>query len=562
MNLDRLKLYSSISRLPFPKTYPGKIMLVAFIGTHVPLIALIGAAAAARSSTRETIVTLLIALLATLIATAATLYAIHHLLYPIILTSKVLRQYFKHKKRTELPTNFQDEVGTLMADTNRTLEQLDEIIEHLTDYDGLTGLPNRELFQTHIQQAISESVDRQFALIVLDIDGLKDINSTLGRLVGDLLLKKVARRITSYTESGDILARFGGDEFAILRTNISDISDNPVILSNKLLQCLSKPFSLYGKTIHCAAKIGITVYPHDGASVSQLLQNADTAIHQAKQQNLNTYQFYSPAINAQLKRILEIKEHLRYALERQELSICYQPRIEIATGRLVAVEALLRWQNPELGFVSPAEFIPIAEETNLIIPIGEWILYNACLQNKRWQEEGITSLRMSVNLSTCQFKQIDLLQTIERTLQNTGLDAAFLELEITENLLVRDIEQAIALLREIKSKGISIALDDFGTGYSSLSYLQKLPLNTLKIDRSFVSNIATNPDDAAISKAIVVLARSLKLNITAEGVETKEQLDYLQNEGCDEVQGYYFSKPLSSDRLKDFALAYGNFDSK
>ncbi|HEY9770554.1 MAG TPA: EAL domain-containing protein [Coleofasciculaceae cyanobacterium] len=557
MNLDSLKFYTLISRLTFPKTYPGKIMLVAFIGTHIPLIVLIiYAAASSASSAKEIAFALSITLFATLISTAATLYALHHLLSPIILTSKVLRQYLQLRKRTDLPTNFRDEVGTLMADTNLTLQQLDEIIKHLTDYDSLTGLPNRELFQTHIQQAILESANQQFALIVLDIDSLKDINSALGRVVGDLLLKKVAQRIISYTESGDILARFGGDEFAILRTNITNFSDSPVILSNKLLKSLSEPFSLYGRKIHCAAKIGITIYPFDGTNVAQLLQNADTAIHQAKQQNLNTYQFYSPAINAQLKRILAIKENLRYALERQELSIHYQPRIKVATGRLVAVEALLRWQNPELGFVSPAEFIPIAEETNLIIPIGEWILHNACLQNKRWQQEGIARLRMSVNLSTCQFKQANLIETIDRTLQDTGLDVAFLELEITESLLVKDLEKAIALLTELKTRGISIALDDFGTGYSSLSYLQKLPINTLKIDRSFVTNIASNPDDAAISKAIVALAQSLELNITAEGVETKEQFNYLQSQGCHEVQGYYFSKPLSAEMIKDFFINY------
>ena len=558
MNLDRLTLYNSISQLPVPKSYPGKIMLVAFIGTHIPLIVLIFDAATSNYSAREVTSTLLITLLATLTSTAVTLYALHHLLRPIILTSQALRQYLKSKRLTNLPTKFQDEVGTLMTDTNRTLHQLDKLIEHLTDYDSLTGLPNRQLFQTHIQQAISKSQNQQFALIVLDIDGLKNVNSTLGRIVGDLLLRKVAQRITSYLEPGDVLARFGGDEFAILRTNIADTSNSLVVLSNNLLQSLSQPFSLYGKTIHCAAKIGITIYPFDGTSVSQLLQNADTAVHQAKQQTLNTYQFYSPAINAQLKRILAIKENLRYALQNQELSICYQPRIEIATRRLIAVEALLRWQNPELGWVSPAEFIPIAEDTNSIVPIGEWILYHACLQNKQWQREGIGPLRMSVNVSTCQFDRTDLLETIDRTLQTTGLNAAYLELEVTESLLVRDIEQAIALLGKLKDRGISIALDDFGTGYSSLSYLQKLPISTLKIDRSFVSNIAENPDDAAISKAIVALAQSLGLNITAEGVETKEQLDYLQNQGCHEVQGYYFSKPLSGDRLKEFLLTYGD----
>ncbi len=531
-------------------------MLVAAIGTNIPLLSLLFYITFSASLSIEIIFkTLLISLLATITSTVVTLYGLHYLLSPIILTSKALQKYLQQKKLSNLPTTFQDEAGALMADTTATLKRLDAIILHLTNYDNLTGLPNRELFQTHIQQAISEAKDnQQFALIVLDLNSLKDINSTLGRKVGDLLLRKVAQRITEHLQTGDVLARFGGDEFAILRTQIIN-SDSSIALSNELLDSLSEPFALFGKKVHCAAKIGITIYPFDGTSIEQLIQNADTAIHQAKQQKLNTYQFYSPEINAKLKRILAIKDNLRYALIRDELSIYYQPRIELATGRLVAVEALLRWQNPELGFVSPAEFIPIAEETNLIVPIGEWVLYNACLQNKFWQDAGLSPLRVSVNLSPCQFKQNNLIEIIDRILHKTQLDTSYLELEITESLLVDDIEGAIATLWQLKNRGISIALDDFGTGYSSLSYLQKLPINTLKIDRAFVTNIATNPDDAAISRAIVALAQSLKLNITAEGVETQPQLNYLKNLGCNEVQGYYFGKPLSAANLSDFLLA-------
>lgn len=559
MNLDSLKFYSFISGWAFPKTYRGKIMLVAFLGTHVPLIALVMYAVFSSTPSLETIIsTLLITFVATLVGTAATLYVLYYLLSPISLTSKTLRQYLQFKERNELPTNFRDEVGTLMADTHRTLLHLDRIVMHLSDYDSLTGLPNRGLFQTHLQQAILKTQgNRQFALIFLNIDSLRDINSTLGRTYGDLLLRKVAQRIISYTESGDVLARFGGDEFAILRKNITN-SDGIIALSDRLLDSLSNPFSLYDRKIHCAAKIGITIYPFDGDRVEQLLQNADTAIHQAKQQNANTYQFYSSAVNERLKRILTIKENLRYALPAGEFSIYYQPRIEVATNRLVAVEALLRWHNCELGDVSPAEFIPIAEETNSIVPIGEWVLYHACLQNKQWQQEGIADLRVSVNLSTCQLQQAKLAETIDRILYATNLDVAYLELEITESLLAKDMEEAIAILKQLKRRGISIALDDFGTGYSSLSYLQKLPINTLKIDRSFVTNIASNSNDAAISKAIVALAQSLGLNITAEGVETKAQFEYLKNQGCHEVQGYYFAKPLSSDRVKEFLVTYNS----
>lgn len=556
MNLDS-SVYVVISNLKFFTTYRGKVMVVAFVDIHIPLWTMILAAILSPAFPLLAIAPALLAiLLIDVIVTIATSYVLFNLLAPIVLTSETLGEYLRSQKLSPLPATFQDEVNTLMVDNSQTLQRLDKIIQHITNYDTLTGLPKRELFQSYIKQAIANTKeDRQFALIVLDLDSLKDINSTLGRKVGDLLLTKVAQRLNGYLTSKDILARFGGDEFAILRTQIAN-SESLIALSHNLLNSLSEPFALHGKNIHCAAKIGITIYPFDGDTVEQLLQNADIAIHQAKQQKLNTYQFYTPEISEKLQRTLAIKDNLRYALKRQEFSIRYQPRIEIDTGRLVGVEALLRWYSPELGFVSPAEFIPIAEETNLIMPIGEWVLRNACAQNKQWQQEGWSSFRVSVNLSTTQFKQANLVATIDRILQETDLDKIYLELEITENLLVDDTERAVAILWELKRRGISIALDDFGTGYSSLSYLQKLPIDTLKIDRSFVTNIATNSDDAAISKAIVALAQSLELNITAEGVETKAQLDYLRNLGCHEAQGYYLSEPLSSDRLKDFFATY------
>ncbi|MEL6500029.1 MAG: EAL domain-containing protein [Cyanobacteria bacterium J06623_1] len=537
----------------FLRTYRGKIMLVAFIGIQIPLITLILSFSIVNPGV-NTIIPYQVwgFVCANAIATALTLSALYNFLSPILITSDILNQYFTQSETDNLPTDFSDQISTLIADTDEALERLTGVIQHLTSYDTLTGLPNRELFKRNVQQAIAAmGEEQQFALIVLDLVNLKDINSTLGREVGNILLTKVTQRLASRLDAADTLARFGGNDFVVLRTNTSD-HDSLISLSQDLLDSFAQPFLINSSPVSCTAKIGITIYPLDGNTVEQLLQNADTAIYLAEQQSLNAYQFYTPAMSGKLKRILAIKENLRSALERNELYILYQPRIEIATGCLVGVEALLRWYSPELGLVSPNEFIPIAEATNAIISIGEWVLQTACWQNKQWQHMGIPPLKVSVNLSACQFKQNNLLETIDRILNDTDLEPTYLELEITESMLVEDLETAIALLGQLKQRGISIALDDFGTGYSSLRYLQKLPIDTLKIDRSFVTNIALNPEDPAIARAIIALGQSLELNITAEGVETQEQLTHLQNQGCHEVQGYYFSQPLPPEMLQSF----------
>ena len=540
----------------FFRTHRGKIVLMAFIGIQILIITSIFSIQLFIIFDSEVNFYRVLASIAIeAIASGIILAALYQLLSPILLTTDILNWYLQNGKIDRLPADSNSEIGNLIADTDKTLERLNKAIQHLTNYDKLTGLPNRSLFKELVQQAIDRIEAEQFAIVVLDLDNLKDINSILGREIGNLLLINVAQRLTTYLEPNDILARLGSSDFVVLRSNISN-HDSLIDLSRHLLGSFCESFLIGDRQISCAAKIGITIYPLDGATAEQLLQNADTAIYQSKQQNLNTYQFYRPAMTGKLRRTLAIKENLRYALIKNELYIHYQPRIEIATGKLVGVEALLRWNSPELGCVSPAEFIPIAEATNMIMTIGEWVLRNACLQSKRWQELGIASLKVSVNLSPCQFKQVDLIETIDRILKDTDLDSSYLELEITESLLVEDFETAIALLSQLKQRGISIALDDFGTGYSSLRYLQRLPIDTLKIDRSFVSNIASHPDDAAISKAIVALAQSLELNITAEGVETAEQLNYLQRQGCHEVQGYYFSKPLAPEMLEIFLANY------
>ena len=558
MDRSSLRLYSFLSRFSRPKTYKGKIMLVAFVGTHVPLLVLLLYAVITKSfSIPSTIHLLIVALVATLIGTAATLYAFHLLLAPVALTAQALRKYLDQKILPNLPTHFQDEAGSLMANTSRTLHHLDQTIEHTTSYDNITGLPNRELFQTRLQQAIAQSQQnsQQLAVIALDLDNLKELNSTLGRKVGDSLLRAVARRLSPCLHRSGFLARLGGDDFGILQTELTN-SENLNSLSQELLAILAKPFSLFGKEVYARTYAGITIYPFDGTTAEQLLQNADVAVHQARHLEQCSCQFYSDQMNARLQRRLALEEQLRYALRRGEMFLHYQPRIALGNNRPLAAEALLRWHSPQLGLVSPAEFIPIAEANGLIIPLGEWVLRSACTQNRLWQQEGVPSIRVSVNLSARQFMQDDLLDMIDRVLTETGLDPAYLELEVTESLLIENVERAIETLQQLKKRGIALSLDDFGTGYSSLNYLQKFPIDTLKIDRSFVEGVASNPDDAAIAKGIIALAHSLQLKITAEGVETQAQLDYIKAYGCHEAQGYYFSKPLSAYSLVDFLASF------
>jgi len=549
MDNSSLQLYSFLSRFRYPKSYKGKILLVAFIGTHVPLLSLLVYFVSSTSfSLAMTVKVLLIALVATLGGTAATIFALHELLAPVTLTSSMLQQYLSRKMLPDLPTQFSDEVGTLMADTFQTLHQLDSVIQHMANYDNLTGLPNRLLFRDRLQQTLSQAQQnhQQLAVLLLDLDSFKDINSMLGHQAGDILLRGVAQRLSTCAQGSD-LCRLGSDEFAIIQP--ISISESVITLSEALLNTLVQPFSLNDQAVHTSACIGITIYPLDGTGVDQLLQNAGTAVHQAKLQGRNTCQFYAADLNAKLQERLALEQELRHALAQGELFLNYQPRIDLESRRTVAVEALLRWQSPSRGLVPPTQFIPIAEATGMIIPIGEWVLRQACAQNRAWQEVGLPPVRVSVNLSARQFEQNNLVAVIDQVLAETSLDAAYLELEVTESLIIEDVQRAIAILQQLHDRGISLSLDDFGTGYSSINYLHRFPIDTLKIDRSFVADIGSNPDDAAITNAIIALAHSLHLGITAEGVETKEQLHYLESQGCHEVQGYYFSRPVLADAL-------------
>jgi len=386
------------------------------------------------------------------------------------------------------------------------------------------------------------------AVMFLDLDRFKVINDTLGHSIGDLLLQEVAARLTGCVREGDTVSRLGGDEFVILLPELRDAED-AYLVAQKLLAAAALPFEEHGHELHISASIGISFYPDDGASAEMLMKNADVAMYRAKEMGRNNYQFYRADMNARSFERLAMETSMRRALEREQFELYYQPRYELPDGRIVGVEALIRWHHPDLGLVAPAQFIPLAEEAGLILPIGEWVLRAAATQGKAWQQAGIPPLFMAVNVSARQFRQADFAGKVGQILQDTGFDPCWLELELTETTLMSHAEENVESLNRLKAMGIRIAIDDFGTGYSSLSYLKRLPVDILKIDRSFVSDVTVNLDDAAIVEAIIAMARSLGLNVVAEGVETAEQSKFLQARKCDEMQGYYYSKPLPADQL-------------
>lgn len=525
-------------------------MLVAFLGTHIPLLTLLLSFVISNSYSLEMAVRVMsVALLATLAGTAATLYALHHLLKPVILTSAALQNYLNTKTLPELPTEFADEAGTLMADTSQALHKLDQLIHYITNYDDLTGLPNRDLFRDRLHQTLSQSENNQrlVAVFLLAIDDFTGMSHGLKHETTNLLLRAVAQRLSTCVAQTDILAHLRGDEFALACMNFVSF-ESVIQLSHLLSSTLSKPFSLEGNSIHITASIGITINGlNDRNSIDQLLQQAHMALYQAKQKGRSQYQFYSPEINAQLQERLSLENELYGALGRREMLVYYQPLIDLHSGQVIAMEALIRWQHPTLGLISPAKFISIAEANGLIVPIDQWVLRTACAQNRAWQLAGFTPIRISVNLSARQFEHPNLVEVVSQILEETGLKASYLELEVTESFLMADIERSVKTLKQLRELGIWLALDDFGTGYSSLNYLKQFPVNMLKIDQSFVKDIISNPDSAAVTDAIIALAKSLRLNITAEGVETQEQLDYLKMQGCHEGQGFYFSCPVPAD---------------
>jgi diguanylate cyclase (GGDEF)-like protein len=416
---------------------------------------------------------------------------------------------------------------------------------HLAEHDALTGLPNRLLLKDRVGQAVAfaERHHNQVAVLSLDLDGFKHINNSLGQPIGDRLLQSVARRLVDCVRATDTVSREGGDEFAVLLSEIKQPED-AAAKAGRLLQAVAKPYSVDQHDLHVTTSIGISIYPDDGRDAETLIRNADTAMHQAKENGRQGYQFFRPAMNILAVERQSIEEHLRRALERQEFALHYQPIINLATGTIAGVEALIRWTHPIRGSVSPAQFIPVAEDCGLILPIGAWVLREACMQARAWADAGLANMTMAVNVSAMQFEQESFLEDLFTVLAETGLDPRYLELELTERALMKRVDLAASILSTLREKGIRVAVDDFGTGYSSLSYLRKFPLDALKIDQSFVRQITTIPDETVIITAIISMSRSLNLRVIAEGVETRDQLDFLKAHQCDEAQGYYFSRPV------------------
>ena len=450
--------------------------------------------------------------------------------------------------------------GTLQDITER--QRAEAKIHQLAYFDGLTSLPNRLAFRERLGQALAlaKRYDRLLAVLFLDLDDFKRVNDTLGHNVGDLLLKAVAESLLTSVRQSDavthrnvddaaeVVARLGGDEFTILLAEISKPQDASTI-AHRILRELSKSFTLAGHEVFVTPSIGIAIFPHDGVDVDTLLKNADTAMYFAKKAGKNLFQFYEESMNEAALKRLTLDTNLRKAMERGEFSIHYQPQMDLTSGHITAVEALLRWNSAELGSVSPAEFIALAEENGLIVPINEWVLRTACAEVKAWADEGLLVSRVGVNISVLQFARPDFPELVSQILRDTGLAPALLELEITERVLANDVDSTIRILRALKDIGVQLSIDDFGTGYSSLSQLKHFPIDRLKIDQSFVREIASDPDDAAIALAVIGMADSMNLAVVAEGVETEAQLEFLRAKHCDEMQGYYLSRPLPSDEL-------------
>jgi diguanylate cyclase (GGDEF)-like protein len=447
-------------------------------------------------------------------------------------------------------------IACLLEDEREASELATVEIEHLAYHDALTGLPNRPLFMDRLIVAVAQAsrANQKMAVFFLDLDRFKDINDSLGHSTGDALLKVVAERIRRCVREGDTVARFGGDEFTLLIPRIENIEDAAKI-AQKIIDNLKIPFLIAEREMFVTTSIGIGIFPSDGHDPETLVRNADTAMYRAKDQGRDNYQLYAPAMNARALERLALENMLRKALSQRELMVYYQPLIDLASKRIVGLEALVRWQHPDLGLLLPAHFISTAELSGLIIPIGQWVMLTAAKQLRQWQKRVDSNLTVSVNLSARQFQQPNLVSAVADVLDESGIHPRSLELEITESNAMQNAEVTIHTLRELKALGVRISMDDFGTGYSSLNYLKRFPIDTLKLDQSFVREINTDRRDAAIVSAVISMAHSLDLKVVAEGVETEEQLAFLHQQRCDRIQGFLFSAPMSAEELEPYLMS-------
>lgn len=433
----------------------------------------------------------------------------------------------------------------------------EEHIKYQAFHDALTKLPNRYLLYDRLNMMISHAQrnEEKIAVMLLDLDRFKRINDTMGHPTGDLLLQEVAARLIGSLRLGDTVSRLGGDEFCIILEDIKTV-ENAIKVSNKIFKALSKPFHLKGHELYITTSIGVSVFPNDGGDVDALIKNADAAMYEAKASGRNSVRLYTASMNEEALERLAIENKIIKGLEKNEFVVYYQPQLSLTTGKIIGAEALIRWQHPELGFLLPGRFIPIAEETGVIELLGNWVLKTACHQGRLWRDRGYSPISIAVNLSASQFQQQTLINTVNEVLKESELSAALLDIEITESSAIQDPDFAIMILKKLKKMGVQLSMDDFGTGYSSLALLNRLPIDRLKIDRSFINNIERDSEKQAIVAAIIAMGKSLRLKVLAEGVETKEQMEYLKSLNCDEIQGYFISTPIKPEEFEVLLESY------
>ncbi|MFC5513532.1 putative bifunctional diguanylate cyclase/phosphodiesterase [Massilia jejuensis] len=434
----------------------------------------------------------------------------------------------------------------------RALRQSQQRLVHMAHHDILTGLPNRALLDDRLNQAIlyARRYERQVTLVFIDLDNFKTINDSLGHDIGDELLKETAERMKQTVRQTDTVVRLGGDEFVIILFDQPEKAESITNTLQKVRDVIAQPLAIGSHTLRVTCSMGLATYPEDGEDVTTLLKNADAAMYQAKALGRNNFQFYTPEMNSKLQERVFLQQGMLDALAKNEFVLLYQPQVHIQTGQIIGVETLIRWQHPELGLIPPLRFIPLAEETGMIVQIGEWVLRTACKQNKAWQALGMPPIKMSVNVSPRQFKEKNWALIVSSALQESGLEAKYLELEITESLIMENVERAIAVMNELQEMGVQLSIDDFGTGYSSLSSLKHFPVARIKIDQSFIRSLPGNDEDQSIAMAVIALGHKLKLKVVAEGVETEQQRAFLYENECDEMQGYHFSKPVPAASIE------------